>query len=222
MNQSKSSNNNFRGKRNRAIIMLVFLFLVLGITVGGTLAYLIAVDGPITNTFTPSKVTTSVEETLEGNIKKNVQIKNTGDTTAYIRAAVVVTWQDSGGNVYGQVPVAGTDYTIVYNIKASGESQAAYQWILAEDGYYYWTSPVKSDDEDANNCMTGILITSCEPSVGKAPEGYSLSVEIIGSGIQSVPISAVTTEWSSGIAGIDENKNLRIKIPVTVTDSTSN
>ena len=33
--------------------------------------------------------------------------------------------------------------------------------------------------------------------MANAPEGYSLNVEIIGSGIQSVPETVFNTEWAS-------------------------
>ena len=59
-----------------------------------------------------SKVACLVEETFKNNVKSNVQVKNTGDAAAYLRAAVLVTWQDASGNVLGTAPVAGQDYSI--------------------------------------------------------------------------------------------------------------
>lgn len=183
--------------------LLASLLLVIGVTIGGTLAYLVTADGPVKNTFTPSEVTTYVEEGREGSVKSNVMIQNTGDTTAYIRAAVVVTWQDEQGNVYGQKPDA-DDYTIKWNLNDG--------WKKGADGFYYWTSPVLSDDENVDNCCTGVLIESCEPTENnKAPEGYSLAVEIIGSGIQSVPTSVVAEAWSSGVENVDGDGTLTIK-----------
>ncbi len=178
--------------------LLASLLLVVGVTVGGTLAYIVADSGPVENTFTPSVVTTYVEEDIESNVKKDVKIKNTGDTTAYIRAAVVVTWQDEAGNVLGEKPVENEDYTIDY-VLASG-------WVQGADGFYYWTSPVLSDDEDSEECYTGVLINSCAPVEDKTPDGYSLAVEIIGSGIQSVPDTVVTEEWSSGVSSVNDGK----------------
>ena len=99
-------------RSGKAIALLVSVLLIVTVAVGGTVAFLVAGTDPLQNLFTPSKVTTEVGETLEGSEKRTVFIKNTGDTAAWIRAAVVVTWQDEVGNVYGQTPVAGTDYTI--------------------------------------------------------------------------------------------------------------
>ena len=66
---------------------------------------------------------------------------------------------------------------------------------------------MKSVEEDANNCSTGVLIQSCTTeksvTVGSGDDAvtYYLTVEIIGSGIQSKPDSVYTSEWepSSGI-----------------------
>ena len=185
--------------------MLVSLLLVIGVTIGGTLAFIVADDGPVKNTFTPSKVTTEVYEELSDSTKSNVKIKNTGDTTAYIRAAVVITWQDEAGNILGEKPVAGADYAIEYT---DTDEQGADHWIKGADGFYYWTSPVKSDDEDAKGCYTGALIRNCTAkktkTIGSGTDAvtYYLTVEIIGSGIQSVPTSVVTEEWSSGVSGV--------------------
>lgn len=179
-----------RGRLGKSAALLVSLLLILSVTAGGTIAFLMDTDGPLHNMFTPSQVTTKVEEALEGDIKKDVYIKNTGDTDAWIRAAVVITWQDKDGNVYGQVPVAGKDYVITWGTG----------WKKGTDGFYYWTSPVV-----AKTGKTGNLIESCT-SEDTAPADYFLTVEIIGSGIQSKPANVFGTEWSSsGLKVKDDN-----------------
>lgn len=195
-------------KMKKSIALLVSLILVLSVTIGVSLAYLVATSGSVENTFSPSRVTTEVNETFDGNVKTNVSIKNTGDTTAYIRAAVVVTWQDGNGNVYGTVPVKGSDYEIFYNLGDQANPEG--KWILGSDGFYYWTNPVKSEEEDANNCNTGILITEAKPLKTAPAEGYTLCIEILGSGIQSVPTSVVTSEWSTGVSSVS-GTTLQIK-----------
>lgn len=179
-----------RRRSGKSAVLLVSLLLLLTVTVGGTIAFLMDSDGPLHNLFNPSKVTTYVDETLDDETKKDVKIKNTGDTEAWIRAAVVVTWQDKDGNVYGQRPAEGTDYTMELNVVNSDG------WLRGDDGFYYWYLPVKSQEEDANNCSTGVLIKECTYKAN-APEGYALTVEIIGSGIQSVPETVFNTEWES-------------------------
>lgn len=171
-----------RKSLRKSIALLVSLLLIIGVIVGGTTAFLIATDGPLENQFKSSQVTTEVEEGFDGTTKSNVSIKNTGDTEAWIRATVVVTWQDANGNVYGKAPVEGTDYDIVW------ESNS--KWLSGGDDFYYYTSPVAPGNK------TSVLINSCT-SKDTAPEGYFLTVEIIGSGIQSKPSHVFNSEWSS-------------------------
>jgi len=195
MYQGKHYKKSHRRSRKSAAL-LVSLLLLLTVTIGGTIAFLTDSDGPLHNLFNPSQVTTAVEETLDGNTKKNVYIKNTGDTDAWIRAAVVVTWQDANGNIYGQAPIAGTDYIINYNVDENKTDIT--KWYPGSDGFYYWPSPVA-----ANTGGTGVLINRCTPSksitVGTGVEAvtYYLTVEIIGSGIQSKPANVFNTEWAS-------------------------
>lgn len=199
-----------RKKSKKSVVLLVSLCMLFGLTCGVTFAYLSTNTDPVVNEFTLSKVTTTVVEKFENNVKSDVQIKNTGDTTAYIRVAVVVTWKDQDGNIYGQQPVLGTDYTIEYNLTDG--------WLKANatggDGFYYWTKPVLAGE------LTGVLITKCEP-IQKAPaDGYFLNVEIVGSGIQSTPTKVVTENWNSGVAGIEsDGTSLKIK---TIISSENN
>lgn len=181
-----------RRRSGKYSALLVSLILLLSVTVGGTIAFLMDSDGPLNNLFNPSQVTTKVEETLSGGTKKEVYIKNTGDTDAWIRAAVVVTWQDVEGNVYGQTPKAGTNYT-AWN--------PGTDWVLGTDGFYYYKKPV------ASGLSTGVLIESIAPIGNPPADGYYLTVEIIGSGIQNKPASVFDTEWSSSGLTVDDSND---------------
>lgn len=172
----------------KSTALLVSLFLILSL--GGTIAFLIDSTDPLQNLFGPSRITTEVMEIRDGAIKKDVYIKNTGDTEAWIRAAIVVTWQDEDGNIYGKAPVIDRDYEIKLNVHNKEG------WLLGDDKFYYWYLPVKSVMEDAENCNTGVLIEECT-YLSNAPDGYFLNVEIIGSGIQSKPANVFDTEWES-------------------------
>lgn len=178
---------------NKPTLLLTSLILVIGIMVGTAAAFLIALNGPIQNVFQPSKVSCSVEETFQNEVKTNVSVENTGDIAAYIRAAVVVTWKDANGNVYPQTPTAGEDYQIKFASDTGWDTQTS-------DGFYYFTSPVEPGQS------TGILIESCSPVEGKTPAGYGLSVEILGSAIQSVPTSVVVDQWGVTLDGVTISK----------------
>lgn len=175
----------------RLATLLVSLLLVLGVAVGGTVAFLSTRTDSKENTFTPSKVTCEVTETFNNNVKSNVAVQNTGDTTAFIRAAINVTWmsnQDAADQtVSSKVPVKNTDYSI----KLADNTN----WIQGADGYYYYQLPV------APQVSTGVLIEECKLlKSASVPDGYHLSVEIVASAIQSAPDSVVQSMWHVTVA----------------------
>ena len=162
----------------RSLVLVVSVLVLLLAVAGGTLAWLTAQDS-VTNTFSPAHVTCTVEESFNGTEKSNVQIKNTSDIPAYIRAYIVVTWKDAAGNVYGQKPVKDTDYTITMG--SNGWTQ--------KDGYWYCTAAV------ASGGFTPVLIDSCTSNNSAPDDSCNLSVEIMAEAIQSVPEEAVEDAW---------------------------
>ena len=175
-----------QSKQSLAIKLVICLILLLMISVGGTIAFVVTHTSEIRNTFTESVVKCEVDETFENNVKSNVSIKNTGDTTAYIRAFVNVTWMNESGQVASVSPKS-TDYMIEYS--TSG-------WLKGSDGYYYYSLPVQPNDK------TAVLINSCRLlETASAPDGYYLSVEIVCSAIQSTPVSVVSNIWHVQLSG---------------------
>lgn len=172
-----------RQQRFNKSIILVVLVSIFAAVAGSTLAFLVTRTDSVKNTFNYSNVACEVvEEKFINGIsvdKSNVRVLNTGDTESYIRAAIIVTWKDSAGNVYAMEPQKDKDYTITINNS---------DWI-EKDGFYYYTKPVSPQEE------TGILIENC--SINESClEGYGLSVEILASAIQSKPTKAVENSWS--------------------------
>lgn len=168
--------------RKRSAALVVALLLLVCLTVGGTLAFLIDSSGPVENTFTPANVPPTIVEELEGNVKEKVTIKNSGNIPAYIRAVVVVTWQDEDGNVYSSAPVLGTDYTATL--------PATNGWMQKNDGYYYYTSKVPAGEE-----TTALLTDGAVKAEADIPNGYQLHMEIIAQSIQATPDQAVIDAW---------------------------
>ena len=173
----RAPRKNRRFRWNRQFVLLVSILALLVGIVGSSLAYLITQTGSVENTFQPSKVTCEIQEDFRqgGSEKKNVQVKNTGDTDAYIRAYIVVTWTDDDGNIVAQKPVAGVDYSLVIPTNTG--------WFKGSDGFYYYASSV------APNGQTGTLIKSCVP-VGENAQKYKLTVDIIADAVQSKGESA--------------------------------
>ena len=161
------------------LVLLIAMAALLCAAVGGTMAHLVAATQPVANTFTAPSLETGIQEDFDGSVKNRVRIANTGNVKDYIRAAVVVTWQDAQGNVCGQAPQAGTDYSISWTKDG---------WI-SKGNYYYYTAPV------APGGATGVLFTNCSPLKAAPAEGYALHVEIISEAIQAEPAAAVADAW---------------------------
>lgn len=178
---------------NKSIILSVVLVSILAAAAGSTLAFLVTRTDSVKNTFNYSNVACMVKEEAFTNgtsvEKSNVRVLNTGDTESYIRAAIIVTWKDSVGNVYAMEPQKDKDYTITINDS---------DWF-EKDGFYYYTKPVSPQEE------TGILIENCSIN-GSGLEGYGLSVEILASAIQSKPTKAVEKSWD---VTVDTNGYIR-------------
>lgn len=176
-----------QSKQSLAIKLVICLILLLMISVGGTIAFVVTHTSEIRNTFTESVVKCEVDETFKDNVKSNVSIKNTGDTTAYIRAFVNVTWMNESGQVASVSPIESTDYRIDYS--TSG-------WLKGSDVYWYYSLPVQPNNK------TAVLINSCQLlETANAPDGYYLSVEIVCSAIQSTPESVVSDIWHVQLSG---------------------
>lgn len=172
-------------KRKQIVVLLAGVLLLAG--VAGTFAWL-SVTGVLVNEFGIGSVTPSVDETLKDNVKSDVRIKNTGSAPAYLRVAVDIYWQDQNGARLWKEPAAGTDYTIEWGDKVdAAATNSPSSWVLASDGFYYWTSPVAPMDK------TGVLIKSVSE---KKADGKNLVVDISTQAIQSTPDDAVAEAWN--------------------------
>ena len=177
-------------RKTKVSAIAVCLLLTAMLAIGGTLAYLFTQTTPVVNTFNPVDVDIEIVEKLEGNIKSDVQIVNTGKTDAFIRAKVVITWQNADGDVYSSAPVAGEgkDYSIVYNET---------DWVLGSDGFWYCKNDV------APNALSAILINEAKPLKLCEDTAYTLHIEILSQAIQSTPENAVVDTWVPVTAATD-------------------
>lgn len=180
-----------RRSKKKFFTLLISYLLVLGLAVGGTIAFITTQTDEKENTFTPARVSCEVTESFDGTTKSNVAVKNTGNTDAYIRAAINITWMKDADaadqTVTARTPQQDVDYTIAYPSDSG--------WLKGADGYWYYPSPI------APNGATGKLIESCtQLANANAPAGYHLSVEIIASAIQSAPETVASAEWKVTIA----------------------
>lgn len=193
-NQQHSTPSRYRKQRRkqeRRVSALALVCIICCLVSGLTLAYLVTSTDALTNVFGVPNFDTGISEDFsDGLVKNDVKIQNTGDVDAYVRVMVVVTWVNDAGEVYPQIPVEGTDYTITWE---PGETDTA--WVQGEDDYWYYTTPI------VPGAATAVLFTDCKPVEGKAPDGYNLSVEILSQSIQAVPADAVEDAWGVTVSG---------------------
>ena len=169
-------------RTGRLMTMVIATVLLLALAIGGTLAWLSTKDGPITNTFTPSKVTCKVTESFNGETKSNVNVTNTGDTDAYIRVKLVTyRTNDQGQHIGGTASLP--RFTL-------GEN-----WV-SHDGYYYYTLPVAPGESPETNLTESMTLTDSYTDA----DGGKQAIDVMAEAIQSVPEAAVKAAWGAGFS----------------------
>ena len=170
-----------RKRRSKKTGMLFLsLLLVIGMVVGGTVAWLSTKSAPITNTFLPSHVSCSVTEEFNGTTKSNVNVINTGDIDAYIRVKLVTyrvndKEQHIGGTAEIPPFTPGTG------------------WVKNGD-YYYYTQPVAPGEQPEISLIDRITLTDSYDDADDADGGKQV-IEVMAEAIQSTPAKAVTEAW---------------------------
>lgn len=164
--------------RKRMITVLLSVMLLLGMTVGGTVAFLIDVDGPIVNIFTRTQVSCSVTEDFDGTTKSNVNVVNNSNIAAYIRVKLITYRVDASGNHIGgtaEIP----EFTL-------GEG-----WF-EQDGYYYYNQAVAAGAKPAAPLIgaDGIKLAAYSDV-----DGGRQVIEVMAEAIQSVRTSVVKECW---------------------------
>ena len=192
-----------RPGRAKALLLIASLAVLLTATVGSTAAWLVSKPAAVENDFVPGKVACQVLEdfgTESGtSVKRNVRVKNTGNTDAYIRVLLVFTWKDDAGNIFSNKPQEGKDYQIVMDDLTN--------WIMQKSDagtYYYYKKTV------APKAETDVLIELLRQADGvTGPENgkYKLSVDILADAVQADPPQAVKDSW-----GVDvENGEIKVQ-----------
>ena len=101
----------------------------------------------------------TVTDEVSGNVKNNVVITNTGNTSGYIRAAVTAYWQKE---INGEeVIVSVCDYTTQGTLTGLGTD-----WIKGSDGYYYYKYGVKGGKATKQALFTSYTAAATAPVKG--------------------------------------------------------
>lgn len=135
-------------KISRKLVLLLSLVAVLAITVGGTLAYLQATTGLLTNTFKLADVHTEIEEELSDT--KQVRILNEGESDVYVRVRLSLSGlteeQMDAVQVISDGSADAKDYkdknciTILTHGKWAQTDATAPAPMFSPDGFFYYTA----------------------------------------------------------------------------------
>ena len=171
----------FKQIRQKKTVMLSLVLLLI-FSAGVTIAYLVSQTDPVVNTFSPSVVEVEITEDFDGELKKNVNVKNTGDTEAYIRVKLIsYRVNEQNKKIGGKAEIPDFD---------SGKN-----WIEHE-GFYYYTQPVAPGESPANPLIgeTGIKLQAYDDA-----DGGKQVIEVMAEGIQSEPKDAVKEAWGQEV-----------------------
>ena len=118
----------------RRLIRIAIAIVLVAALIPSVYAFMVRRSRTVENVFTPAVVDCDVEETFEDNVKSDIMVRNTGNTTAYIRVRLVFNWQDSAGTV------------IARNVNNFPPvSWDTINWFKVGDTYYY-RHPVEPGD----------------------------------------------------------------------------
>ena len=175
-----------RKRRSKKTGMLFLsLLLVIGMVVGGTVAWLSTKSAPITNTFLPSHVSCSVAEKFNGTTKSNVNVTNTGDIDAFIRVKLVTyRVNDEEQHIGGTAEIP--------------DFKPGAGWVKNGD-YYYYTKPVAPDEQPETSLIDSITLTGSYDDADDADGGKQV-IEVMAEAIQANGVAddgtkAVVEAW---------------------------
>ena len=151
-------------------ILLVSLLVVFCISIGGTIAYIIATDKPVSTTFKPVL--------YEANVLNNngtYTVKTSGNVAAFVRVAIKTNWMKDG-MLFTEPSITSNDYIFVYD---------STKWTLVGE-YFYYNSPL--DPGETTSDITVIL-------TGVAPEGCTFQSNMIAEILPADPDYVVYNTW---------------------------
>ena len=150
--------------------MALCLVLLITASISATLAYFHLSAAPVINTFKAGSVEADIDETVHGNTKEAIQIKNTGSAPVYVRVRLVSYYEVSKG-----VPDA---------TKASPEVSftRGENWYKVGE-YYYYNQPLA-----AGATTSDLLDSSITMASGQV-------IDVLADTVQATPAQAVQDAW---------------------------
>ncbi len=168
--------------RSRWTVVVLAAVLIVSGTSALLFAKYINNSGELENRFNPSEydrpvVSDSMSKDVDGYYyKHNLKVTPAEETNypVYVRVAIVPTWTDNDGNIFGQQPVKDKDYSLTFDTD---------NWFLYTDGFYYCKTPVTGGNS------TPELITRYRAlkQLRDAPfSEYDLHVEVVAETVQAI------------------------------------
>ena len=165
-----SSNGSHARRTAKSSALIIALALILVLAVGGTVAYIFTQTDPVINTFTPTEAKITVDEKTNNNQKTEIIVKNNSTgVPVYIRVALVANMIDKDENVTGAASVP--TFTLGDN------------WIVGNDGYYYYTEPIPVGGSTGNLLQSPMTLDE------------NMQVVVLADAIQAMPQKAVIDAW---------------------------
>lgn len=156
----------------KSALLLTAVAVMLLVAVGGTVAYLTDRTESVTNTFTPTKVHTEIDEEFDGDTKSEIIITNAADSVkVYIRVALAGNWVNAAGDIV-------EPWTPRFTLGSD--------WV-AYDGFYYYTLPVEPGKPTSDLLGSDIKASTTD--------GKTLEVTVIQQAIQAEPDNVVKDTW---------------------------
>lgn len=177
--------------RKRIPALLISLVLLVLVTVGGVVAYLMDTSLSVTNTFKPAEVVITINESTTETTKSNITFtnpsleENPNVVPVYIRATLEIYWMDSieGAERIMAMPANAVDFG------AGVLTQNG--WFKVGDIYYY--SKVVKPGETTAVMADTIKVTLPDGSAGKCV------INVRAEAIQAEPTNAVLAAWGTDV-----------------------
>ena len=154
----------------KPIILLISIIVVLCLAIGGTFAYIVATDDPVSITFVPP----IIQGTL-GESNGTFTVLSNSNINVYARIIIKANWVKDGA-IYTDTPITESDYFVAFDPT---------YWTQIGNCYYY------NSELEPNERTIGLTVVQ----TGVAPEGCEFHVEASAEVLPSQSTDAVYNSW---------------------------
>jgi len=147
-----------------------------------------------------NRISVDISDEVDGNVKKNIVIKNTGSKTIYVRASLVGNWISSTGK-YLQAWSESDPYGTFDN---SFPTSLPANWKKGSDGYYYYSKAVKPNHTVSQNLFNTYTRTG-KPSLASVKYlDFDILVQAVAVGTDDDKRANAKAVWGLTVAQAEE------------------